>query len=131
MFRQENAGTTRQPVEVCYPFLDLRLVNYLLAIPSMPWFFRKYLLRETMRGRLPETIRMRPKTPLQEDPVVATLRAGPKAIVKMQPAAQLKHYIDESRLPSLERNMDADEVELTIRPVCLNFWLRSLARKMD
>ena len=96
----------------------------------MPWFFRKYLLRETMRVRLPEAIRTRPKTSLQEDPVVATLRRA-KPVVKMQPAAQLKHYIDESRLPSLERNMDAHEAELTVRSVCLNFWLRSLARKMD
>ncbi|HEV2618181.1 MAG TPA: asparagine synthase-related protein [Candidatus Acidoferrales bacterium] len=130
MFRRQSAATTRQPVEVRYPFLDVRLVNFLLAIPSMPWFFRKHLLRETMRGRLPESIRLRPKTPFTLGSLVAALqRDGSKSIPKMQPASQLSHYIRESRLPSLERLTSASEAELRIRPACLNFWLHSLPRK--
>ena len=41
MFEQESPGVTHSPVETCYPFLDLRIVNYLLAIPPFPWFFQK------------------------------------------------------------------------------------------
>ncbi|MHB8485777.1 MAG: asparagine synthetase B family protein [Candidatus Acidiferrales bacterium] len=129
MFQHEDAGFTRQPLEVRYPFLDLRLVNYLLAIPSLPWFFRKYLLREAMRGRLPEAIRMRPKTPFRGEPLLAALqREHPKPLLKMPPAPQLNHYIDESRLPLSRRDMNADEAELKIRPACLNSWLLSLSR---
>ena len=128
MFQHEDAGFTHQPVEVRYPFLDLRLVNYLLAIPSLPWFFRKYLLREAMRGRLPEAIRMRPKTPFRGEPLLAALqREHAKPLLKMPPAPQLNHYIDEGRLPLLRRDMNADEVELKIRPTCLNSWLLSLS----
>ena len=67
MFEQENAGASQFPVETRYPFLDLRIVNYLLALPPFPWFFQKMLLREAMTGRIPETVRMRPKTPVQSD----------------------------------------------------------------
>ena len=128
MFRQGDAGVTRQPVEVRYPFLDLRLVNYLLAIPMMPWFFRKYLLREAMRGRLPETIRARPKTPFRGEPLLAALQRGEAdAIAKMQPSALLNHYISESWLPSLAGTMSDQEAWLKLRPICLNFWLASLS----
>ncbi|HVB58191.1 MAG TPA: asparagine synthase C-terminal domain-containing protein [Candidatus Acidoferrales bacterium] len=130
LFRMESAATTRQPVEVRYPFLDIRVVNFLLAIPSMPWFFRKYLLRETMRGRLPEAIRLRPKTPFRFDPLLAALkREEAKPLVKMQPARQLRHYVNESRAPLLGPNMNAEEAELKTNPACLNFWLLSLSRK--
>jgi len=132
MFRQEDAGVTGQPLEVRYPFLDLRLVNYLLAIPMMPWSFRKYLLREAMRGRLPEVIRTRPKTPFRGDPLLAALqRKGAGAIVKMQPSARLNHYIGDSRFQSFTGRMNAEEAWLKIRPICLNFWLWSLSRAHD
>ena len=127
MFRHGDPGVTRQPLEVRYPFLDLRLVNYLLAIPTMPWSFRKYLLREAMRGRLPETIRMRPKTPFRGDPLLAALRRGEgRAIAKMQPSARLNHYISQSWHPSLAGQMSVEEAWLESRPICLNFWLLSL-----
>lgn len=129
MFRCQDAGFTRQPLDVRYPFLDLRLVNYLLALPSLPWFFRKHLLRKVMRGRLPEAIRMRPKTPFLGEPLLAALqREQTKPLLKMPPARQLNHYINESRLPLLGRGMNADEAELKIRPACLNSWLLSLSR---
>ena len=130
MFQYQEPGFTRQPLETRYPFLDLRLVNYLLAIPSLPWFFRKHLLREVMRGRLPEAIRMRPKTPFRGQPLLAALRnADLGSILKMQRAGQFKHYIDEGKVPSLAGEMSSEEAELRIRPICLNFWLLSLSRK--
>ena len=71
MFELENAGVTHCPVEVRHPFFDLRIVNYLLALPPFPLFFEKKLLREAVAGRLPEKIRTRRKSPLAGDPLVA------------------------------------------------------------
>src|SRR5260370_34232373 len=45
MFEQENAGVARGAVEVCYTFLELRMVNYLFALPPLPWFLKKIILR--------------------------------------------------------------------------------------
>jgi asparagine synthase (glutamine-hydrolysing) len=47
-----------------FPFFDMRLVEYVLRTPPVPWRRDKRLLREAMRGRLPEEVRLRPKTPL-------------------------------------------------------------------
>ena len=65
----QDAGWTRVPVEVRYPFLDLRLVSFMLSVPSVPWAHDKELMRTAMRGRLPEDVLRRPKAPLARDPV--------------------------------------------------------------
>ena len=73
IFELESAGVTHCPVEVRHPFFDLRVVNYLLALPPFPLFFEKRLLREAVAGRLPESIRSRRKSPLAGDPLLALL----------------------------------------------------------
>ena len=40
------------PCEVRHPFFDLRLMNYLLALPRLPWCCDKQLLREAAPGML-------------------------------------------------------------------------------
>lgn len=50
-----------------YPFLDLRLLDFLLGLPNF-MLRDKRVLREAMKGLLPEDIRTRPKTALPGDP---------------------------------------------------------------
>ena len=63
------------PVVVRYPFFDVRLVQYLLALPS---FIKKdkWVMRQAMRGKLPAPILDRAKTALIGDPVRAKLTQG-------------------------------------------------------
>jgi asparagine synthase (glutamine-hydrolysing) len=129
MFVNESPEVTRQPVEVRYPFLDLRIVEFLLAIPTMPWFFRKHLLREAMRGRLPEKIRMRPKRPLRGDPLIPALRRyGSSEFHQIRPEERLRRYVDLKALTWPGNETDAEAIELRLRPWCLNFWLQSSKR---
>jgi asparagine synthase (glutamine-hydrolysing) len=129
MFELENAGVPRDPLEVRYPFLDLRIVNYLLALPPFPWFFQKMLLREAMAGRIPEAIRMRPKTPLQGDPVSAQLRrTGAELFNMIQWSQEAERYIDRSSLAPLHGKMAAEKISTDLRPHCLNIWLQSARR---
>ncbi|MGE0705570.1 MAG: asparagine synthetase B [Vicinamibacterales bacterium] len=51
-------------VRVVMPFFDVRLARLVATIPPVPWRSKKRLLREAMRGLLPETVRQRRKTPL-------------------------------------------------------------------
>ncbi len=74
MFEQGNPGATHYAVEVRYPFLDLRIVDFLLALPPFPFCFEKRLLRDAMAGRLPEACRFRPKTPLYDDPLIESVQ---------------------------------------------------------
>ena len=129
MFELENGGLTHRPVEVRYPFLDLRIVNYLLALPPFPWFFHKMLLREAMSGRLPESVRMRPKTPLQGDPVSAELRRTESAALnQMRWSEDLDRYVDRSALAAPRDKMNAVQAGNYLRPYCLNIWLQSAQR---
>ena len=129
MFEQGDAGVTGYPVETCYPLLDLRMVNYLLAIPPFPWFFKKKLLREAMAGRLPERVRTRPKTPLQGDPLLAQIqRAGNAPWKETSLAAELDPYVDRSAVKAPHGKMNAEQASSDLRPYCLNIWLRSARR---
>jgi asparagine synthase (glutamine-hydrolysing) len=129
MFEQENAGVTHYPVETRYPLLDLRIVNYLLALPTFPWFFEKALLRVAMEGRLPERVRIRPKTPLQADPLSAQLRRTKAERFNQIPWCPLvDRYINRSLLVQPHGKMNPEEVSTNIRPYCLNMWLQSARR---
>jgi asparagine synthase (glutamine-hydrolysing) len=129
MFEQENAGVTPYPLEARYPFLDLRIVNYLLALPPFPWFFQKTLLREALAGQIPERIRMRPKTPLQGDPVAAQLKhGGIKRLVKTQWNKNSDRFIERSAVVAPHGKMSVEEIGCNLRPYCLNIWLQSASR---
>ena len=120
---------THCPVETRYPLLDLRIVNYLLALPMFPWFFQKMLLREAMEGRLPERVRMRPKTPLQGDPLCEQVRrTGIERLNQMRWNPDVDRYINRSALIQPHGKMSSEQVSSNIRPYCLNIWLQSARR---
>jgi asparagine synthase (glutamine-hydrolysing) len=81
LFNAHDAGVTGVPVEVRHPFFDLRLMNYLLALPRLPWCSDKQLLREAARGILPDEVCLRRKSPLLADPLRVLLQRPEAAAV--------------------------------------------------
>jgi len=129
MFEQENAGVTPYPLEMRYPFLDLRIVNYVLAIPPFPWFFEKMILREAMAEQIPERVRMRPKTPLQGNPVSAQLKKeGDAGLNRMEWSKEADRFIERSALVPLHGKMSDEQIRTRLRPYCLIYWLRTARR---
>jgi asparagine synthase (glutamine-hydrolysing) len=123
MFEREDPAFTKAAVEVRYPFLDLRIVEYLLAIPALPWFFRKLLLRDTLRGRLPEEVRKRPKIPAH-DPLGKALRSAPASRLPAEGLCQeLGRYVNLESLARLSWAGDSETAAMKVRPWCLNLWL--------
>ncbi|MFZ0521127.1 MAG: asparagine synthase C-terminal domain-containing protein [Candidatus Acidiferrales bacterium] len=130
LFEQENPGVTRCPVEVRHPFLDLRVVNFLMALPPFPLFFEKKLLREVVAGKVPEAIRTRPKTPFSGSPLLAHLRQSQAGwIDQVEWNPEMDSYVNRSELTALRYERNAEQACANVRPVCLNFWLQS-ARKV-
>ena len=128
-FELENAGATHFPLETRYPFLDLRIVNYLLALPPFPWCFEKKLLREAMVGRLPESVRVRPKTPAQGDALSEQFkRTGADRLKQMSWNGDLDRFIDRIALAPPHAKMNAEQLCASLRPACLNIWLQSARR---
>jgi asparagine synthase (glutamine-hydrolysing) len=129
-FQQEHVGATHSLVEVRYPFLDLRIVNFLLALPPFPYFFEKSLLREAAAGRLPESVRTRRKTPLAGDPLSNYLEeSGTKWLDELDWTGDMDSYTDRKLLQPFQNQPNAEQLHSNIRPLCLNFWLQS-ARKV-
>ena len=125
LFEAFDAGLTRVPVEVRHPFFDLRLVNFLLGLPTLPWCSDKQLLREAARGILPDAVRLRRKSPLVADPLIALL-ARPEAawVDRFEPVPELEHYVVRNRIPPCLGEKDPWRAWIHLRPLSLNFWLR-------
>lgn len=127
LLENDDPGVTHSPVEMRYPFLDLRMVEYLLALPPFPWFFKKKLLRQAMAGRLPQRPLIRPKTPLAIHPVAEALKSTDSAwLRKTDLCPELGHYVVASEVLPLPKLRNPEEAYVMIRPLCLNFWLQSL-----
>jgi asparagine synthase (glutamine-hydrolysing) len=125
-FESFDPGVTGVAVEVRHPFFDVRLVEYLLAIPPMPWAFDKTILRLAMRGRLPEAVRLRPKTVAAGDPLVAALRRpSARWVDRFEPVPALRRFVRRDRVPAVHGRADAVDVWTHLRPLCLNYWLSS------
>jgi asparagine synthase (glutamine-hydrolysing) len=102
--------------------MDIRLVDYLLAIPPVPWFVDKNILRETMRNILPEAVRQRPKTPAAGEPVVELSRAFESRLGSFEPSSELSRFADVTVLRQEETGSD-NNVWLRLRMFALNRWL--------
>lgn len=122
MFESFDAAQTQSPVEVRYPFLDLRLVRFLLAVPTLPWCRSKYLIRRTMRGVLPEAVLRRPKVPVLRDPWIE--RVVESGLPILEQTCTLDKYVDTERL--LRTPIRAPETFwIDFRTRSLNYWLRN------
>jgi asparagine synthase (glutamine-hydrolysing) len=129
VFEPLDPGVTRCAFEVRHPFFDVRLLTYVLAIPALPWCDHKELLRRALTGLLPETIRLRPKTPLRGDPIRARIRRDDCGrLDRFAACPELDRFVDRQRLPSLAGETDTVRFLVNARPYCLNNWLRLAVR---
>lgn len=125
----DPGSTTCTPIEVRQPFFDLRLVTYLLAIPPLPWFENKTLLRTAMRGWLPEAVRLRPKTSLPRDPFYVHLRqSGLHWEKHFEAAPELRKYVDKDTFLTVVRRYEKGGISeyesyMVSRPLSLAHWL--------
>ena len=65
LFAWHDPGFTRLPLRFRHPFFDRRLSQFTRSLPPMPWLHRKRILREAMRARLPDVVRVRRKVVLE------------------------------------------------------------------
>jgi asparagine synthase (glutamine-hydrolysing) len=123
-FESDDPGATRYPVEVRYPFMDLRIVSYLLAIPVFPWAYKKKLLRDSMFNKLPENVRLRRKTPVSVDPITTKIRQrGIKWMNSTPLFPQAVEFLNPRRLADSYSRIGPEE----IRAYCLDRWLRGIS----
>jgi asparagine synthase (glutamine-hydrolysing) len=122
LFEGMDSGNTRAALEARYPFMDLPLVRYMLAVPAMPWCRVKYLQRQAMRGILPEPVRRRLKTILRGDPVWDRLRGS--KLPDLACAAQTQAYVSLQLVPE-STGQDRISFYRDLAPRGLDYWLQN------
>jgi asparagine synthase (glutamine-hydrolysing) len=131
IFESSDQGFTGIPVDVRFPFLDRRLIEFVLAIPPIPWVQRKLILREAMRGLLPEAVRTRPKRVFDGyyEGRLAQLQTrkggGGEFRVVPHPVPALERYVDLRTIPSALPYEDRERALALLRVRELNDWLRA------
>ena len=126
IYETDDAAWTGVPVESRAPLLDLRMLRFLLRVPPVPWCMEKELLRDAMRGMLPEEIRSRPKTPLPVEPIdcfVKNKRWGPLPL--LEPSPEIRTYVDWQKLGATLGTATSSTLRIGLRPVSLSYWLES------
>lgn len=121
-FERLDPGHTGVPVEFRHPLLDLRVLRFLLSIEPVPWLYDKTLVREALRGRIPELVRKRPKTPLPSSPLPDLMRRVGRQLLDVAPAPGVERFVDRSAIP--DPSADAFG-ETDVHAFCFNLWLGS------
>jgi asparagine synthase (glutamine-hydrolysing) len=124
--RDESDAFTFTPVDVVDPFADLRVIRFLLALPPLPWFHQKYLLRRMMAGRLPPAVLSRPKQIIGDLAAHMLMQPENAWVDHWQPIEDARQYIVRERIPLLtgKHAQLGHEQGVHLRPLLLDRWLR-------
>lgn len=114
-----NLRESLAPIVRRHPYLDLRVSEFMLSVPPVPWGWKKHLLREAMRDRLPVEVLRREKTPLARYPDVASMRRH--GLPEPSQGSRFERYVDRRHLPTAQ----ASEVEIYLAMAAYSFdhWL--------
>jgi asparagine synthase (glutamine-hydrolysing) len=125
-FESFDAGFAWRLIEAVHPYLDVRMVQFLLSVPVVPWCHSKLLVRESMRGLLPELVLARKKATLAEDPWVKAMMQHPFPPILKTP--ELSRYVDMSKMPS-RWAADLEQNRLIRKLFGLQYWLAARDRQ--
>lgn len=102
-----------EPVDdgpVCtVPFFDVRLVDWAVGVPLAPWFVDKEIIRASLRGRVPDDVRLRPKTPLVQEPRIRVSPEDRAAFEELLQADAARRWLD---VDDFRARLAADEFGL-------------------
>ena len=127
-FEAFDPSYTAVALEVRHPYVDIRLLRFLLRVPALPWCRQKHLLRRALRGVLPDAVRVRAKKPLNRDPDSERVRRYglPPAL----PSPWLETYGDAGRLSNLG-TVNGEALHAVLRFVALSYWLHGKVGRED
>jgi asparagine synthase (glutamine-hydrolysing) len=130
VLESDDAAWIDAAVETRAPLLDQRVLRCLLRLPPVPWCMHKELLRQTMRGLLPERIRTRPKVPLLGDPLRIHAESGGWSPLGLaEPASKMRMFVDWEQLSANLVGARSSDLWSDLRPVSLDYWLKAVEKE--
>jgi asparagine synthase (glutamine-hydrolysing) len=107
------------PIVWRHPFLDLRVLEFMLSVPPVPWARQKLLLREAMCGRLPDEVLARTKTAFWGSTIAQPIRTH--GLPPLSRGGRLSAYVDVEALPvGTPPENDLDRI---VAVHALDYWL--------
>jgi asparagine synthase (glutamine-hydrolysing) len=132
LFEGYDPGATKLKLEVRHPFLDIRLIEYLLAIPPVPWCINKHILRRAMSDKLPAAVLNRQKTGLMGDPALQLAQRGSvRWLDNFEVSPQLRAFVNLNRRRPVAEEKTSDALWASLRVFALNYWLTHSQPKME
>lgn len=119
VFGERDHEERLAPIGWRHPFLDLRVLQFMLSVPPVPWAREKLLMREAMRGRLPREVLRRRKAPLAVSPWAEAIRLH--GLGDPPSAERLAGYVDVHRLPAAPSAASALEALIAVH--ALDHWM--------
>lgn len=117
------------PLTLAHPFFDLRVVTFAMRLPSVPWCVDKWILREAMRGLLPEEVRARLKKTPRTSPnmhLAQRNRGALEAASSLLAGEGMERYVLRDTIEGLVRHLPrlrSHELALVGRPLALAKWM--------
>jgi asparagine synthase (glutamine-hydrolysing) len=129
ILENSDATWTGCNCELRVPFLDRRLARFLLRLPPIPWAMDKYLIRRSQIGVLPDSIRLRPKSPVLHDVLLRQIEAKKWNPVDLSVSpGPLENVVNWPLLMKLLPRSINESLYLHLRPFSLLHWLKSVEK---
>jgi asparagine synthase (glutamine-hydrolysing) len=127
LFALSDSGYHGLPLDIRFPFFDLRLLEFVVGLPPAQ-LHDKRVLRDAMANRLPDAVRIRPKTAMRGDVAFErNKQSGPPAWeLELLATPEMAHYVDATWLRDVRRQSASEQAHTwaTQRPpVQLAYWL--------
>jgi asparagine synthase (glutamine-hydrolysing) len=123
MFEEFEPSYTHSRIECRHPFMDIRLLRFLLRVPAVPWCRAKYLVRRAFRHQLPKAVLKRPKTPLQKHRDFERIgKHGPPKLIN---TSRLASY-GGSQIWMSDGDTSLGGTVMRLRFCALGYWLHML-----
>ena len=114
-------------VEHRQPFLDRRMIEFMLSLPEQPWAYKKHLLRTSMKNKLPEPVLKRPKEALHGFFEAQHNLEKSQWIHSWKPSPSLEKYIDIESVRNTQNLFSNHRKSfLNVRMIALERWLDNL-----
>jgi asparagine synthase (glutamine-hydrolysing) len=126
VLESSQTGFTGVPIEIVWPLLDVRVIDFVFSIPPVPWCQHKELLRRAFRGELPDEVLSRKKAPLRgflEEQVAGWRAAWHSQLPAL--GAPVREFVDTRTVADTLETGSADAIFAVRRAFVLDQWLRS------
>jgi asparagine synthase (glutamine-hydrolysing) len=124
VFDAFDPGWTGLALESRHPLMDMRVLDVLANLPTIPWCVGKEFFRACLRGVLPKEVLNRPKTVLRAQPFRAKHHNYRERWEKnFQFAPEIAQFVDTAVIPMLQSPSIGETTWDSFFPYSLSLWL--------